>query len=110
MKTAARLFYQQKAAFESENINKQLPAETTWYNEAMEHRDSVVTIAHEKELTVAGCCQSEPLKSALAKMIEKLTNCETRLLKFLERKKATNPDYQFMPLHELVEVLAKKTE
>ena len=69
MKNATRLFYQLKAAFESENISKQLPSETTWYNKAMEHRDAIVSIAHEKQMSVAGCYQSEPLRISLAKMI-----------------------------------------
>ena len=48
MENATRLFYQLQVAFESENISKQLPSETSWYNQAVEHRDAIVSIAHEK--------------------------------------------------------------
>ena len=61
-------------------------------------------------MKVAGCYQSEPLRTSLAKMIEKLCNCKIRLTKFLDRKKAIYPNYKFMPLHEIIEAFAKKTD
>ena len=110
MNTAGRLFFQQQASFESQYFRKHLSSETSWYNEAMEHRKSIVKIAKEKNLSVAECYKSEPFRSSLAKMKERLGNCERSLHRFLERQKAVFADFRLCSKHEIIMMLAKKTD
>ena len=109
LKKSGRLYFHMRECFESEKICRQLPAETTWYNKAMEHRKVVVEQVLAKNVSVSEFCKNELLKSSLAKMIETLTICERSLFKLLDRVKAVHREYQFMSAAQVVEILARKT-
>ena len=67
-------------------------------------------IANEKGMSVDECYMSDAFRSSLAKMMERLSNCELRLFRLLDRKKAVNSDYRFSSYAELVLILPRKTE